>query len=50
MKKEIGMPKNASKAAKKADEKMDKAKGIKEGSPKDLAMDKKIMKQYGKKK
>ena len=30
--KEIGIPKNAPKAAKKADEKMDKAKGIKEGS------------------
>ena len=49
MKKEIGIPKNASKAAKKADEAMDKKKGIKEGSPKDLKADKAIMKKYGKK-
>jgi hypothetical protein len=49
MKKEIGLPKSAPKAAKKADDKMDKAKGIHEGSAKDLAADKKIMKSYGKK-
>ena len=48
-KKEIGIPKGAPKAAKRADERADKAKGIKEGSPKDLAMDRSIMKKFGKK-
>ena len=48
--KEIGMPKGASKAAKAADARMDKKMGVKEGSKKDLAMDKKIMAKYGKKK
>lgn len=49
MKKEIGIPKNAPKAVKKADEKYDKAKGIKEGSNADLKHDKAIIKKYGKK-
>ena len=39
-KKEIGIPKSAPKAVKKADEAMDKKKGIKEGSPADLKADK----------
>lgn len=50
MAKEIGIPKNAPKAAKREDAKMDKAKGIKEGSKADLKADKAIMKKYGKKK
>jgi len=49
MSKEIGMKKNAPKAAKLADDKMDKAKGIKEGSKADLKADKKIMAKYAKK-
>lgn len=44
--KEIGLPANAPKAAKVADEKHDKAKGIKEGSKADLKADRKIMKRY----
>lgn len=48
MKKEIGMPKNAPKKAKAMDEKMDKAKGIKEGSVKDIASDRKIMSKFKK--
>jgi hypothetical protein len=49
MKKEIGMPKNAPKAAKRMDDKIDKAKGIKEGSKADLKADKAIMAKYAKK-
>jgi hypothetical protein len=45
MAKEIGMPKNAPASAKKADDKLDKKKGIKEGSPADLKADKAIMKK-----
>jgi hypothetical protein len=45
---EIGIPKNAPAAAKRADDKMDKAKGIKEGSKADLKADKAIMKKYKK--
>ena len=41
--KEIGIPKNAPKSVKMADEKMDKAKGIKEGSKADLKADKALM-------
>jgi len=48
MVKEIGIPKNAPKRAKMADERLDKKKGIKEGSPKDLKADKEIMRKYGK--
>ena len=48
-KKEVGIPKGASKAAKAADERADKAKGIKEGSRADLKADKAIMAKYGKK-
>lgn len=48
--KEIGIPKNASKAAKKADEAYDKKHNIKEGSKADLKADKKIMAKYDKKK
>ena len=44
--KEIGIPKNAPKAAKMEDEKADKKAHIVEGSKKDLAADKKIMKKY----
>jgi len=47
--KEIGIPKNAPAAAKRADDKADKAKGIKEGSKADLKADKAIMAKYGKK-
>lgn len=46
MAKEIGIPANAPKAVKKADEKHDKAKGIKEGSKADLKADKAIMKRH----
>jgi len=46
MAKEIGIPKKASKKAKAMDEKMDKAKGIKEGSPADLKSDKAVMAKY----
>jgi len=45
MKREIGIPAKAPKAAKIADAKMDKAKGIKEGSKADLKADKAIMKK-----
>lgn len=44
--KEVGIPANASPKVKKEDEKLDKAKGIKEGSKEDLKADKKIMKEY----
>lgn len=50
MAKEIGIPKNASSKAKKADERMDKARGIKEGSKADLRADKAVMAKYGTKK
>jgi hypothetical protein len=43
--KEIGIPKNAPKAVKKADEAKDKKLGIKEGSPRDLKEDARLMKQ-----
>lgn len=46
--KEIGIPKNAPAAVKKADEKHDKAKGIKEGSKADLKADKAIIKKFKK--
>ena len=45
-KKEIGIPKNAPKAVKKADEIMDKKAGVKEGSKADLKKDKEIMARY----
>lgn len=45
---EIGMPKNAPKAAKREDAKIDKAKGIKEGSKADLKTDRAIMRKYKK--
>lgn len=50
MAKEIGMKKSASAKAKAMDKKLDKAKGIKEGSPADLKMDKALMKKYPAKK
>ena len=50
MSKEIGMGKGASSKAKAMDKKMDKVKGIKEGSKADLAADKKIMATYPAKK
>ena len=46
MEKEIGLPKNAPKAVKKADEIMDKKLGVKEGSKADLKKDKEIMARY----
>lgn len=48
--KEVGMPKGASKKAKAMDEKMDKARGLKEGSKADLKADKAIAKNYPAKK
>ena len=45
-KKEIGIPKNALKAVKEADEIMDKKAGVKEGSKADLKKDKEIMARY----
>jgi hypothetical protein len=42
VKKEIGISKNASKAAKALDEKVDKKHGVAEGSKADLKLDKKI--------
>ena len=50
MSKEIGMKKGSSPKAKAMDERMDKKKGIKEGSKADLAADKKIMAKYPAKK
>lgn len=50
MMKERGIPKDASKKIKKADEAKDKKLGIKEGSKKDLALDKKLLKKMGYKK
>lgn len=49
MKKEVGMPRNASKAAKTADAKADKKAGVKEGSKADLVKDKQIAAKYAKK-
>jgi hypothetical protein len=48
--KEVGMPKGASKKAKAMDEKMDKAKNLKEGSKADLKEDKAINKRFPPKK
>ncbi len=48
--KEVGMPKGASKKAKAMDEKMDKARGLKEGSKADIKADKAIAKKYPAKK
>ena len=45
-KKEIGLPKNAPKAVKKADEIMDKKFGVKEGSKADLKKDAELMRRY----
>ena len=42
--KEIGLPKNASKAIKAKDEKFDKKHGLKEGSKADLKADRRLMK------
>lgn len=50
MAKEKGMPPWASKKAKAEDEKMDKAKGMKEGSKSDLKADKAIAKKFPPKK
>lgn len=50
MAKEIGMSPKASKKAKAYDEKVDKAKGLKEGGPRDIAMDKKAMAKFPAKK
>ena len=47
MAREIGIPKGAPKAVKKADEVKDKKLGIKEGSPRDISEDKKLMKKMG---
>ena len=46
MEKEVGLPKNAPKAVKKADEIMDKKLGIKEGSKADLKKDAELMRRY----
>ena len=48
--KEIGMPKNAPSAAKKADEALDAKKGLKEGSKADLKADTATMKKFPAKK
>lgn len=50
MAKEIGMKKLASAKARAMDKKMDKAKGIKEGSKRDIKQDKETMKMYPPKK
>ncbi len=47
MAREIGIPKGAPKAVKKADEAKDKKLGIREGSPRDIKEDKKLMKKMG---
>jgi len=44
VKKEIGISKNASKAVKALDEKVDKKHGVAEGSKADLRLDRKINK------
>ena len=46
--KEIGIPKDAPAAAKRADDKADKAKGVKEGSKADLKADRAILKRFKK--
>ena len=48
--KEVGIPANAPKAAKKEDERKDKKLGIREGSKADLRADRAIMAKYSKKK
>ena len=48
MAREIGIKKNAPKALKALDEKLDRAKNVKEGSKADLAMDRKLMAKAGK--
>jgi hypothetical protein len=50
MSKEVGMKKGASAKAKAYDEKMDKAKGLKEGSKQDLKADKMAMRKFPAKK
>jgi hypothetical protein len=50
MAKEVGISRNASPKAKKMDEKMDKKKGIVEGSKVDLKADKAIMAKFPSKK
>ena len=50
MAKEIGMKKGASAKAKAYDEKADKKRGLKEGSPADLKADKAAMKKFPAKK
>ncbi len=50
MAREVGIPKDASKKAKKMDEAKDKKMGVKEGSKKDLAMDRALLKKEGYKK
>ncbi len=47
MAREVGIPKGAPKAVKKADEAKDKKLGIKEGSKRDISEDKKLMKKMG---
>ena len=49
MKKEIGIPKGASKMVKRMDERADKKAGIKEGSKADLKKDREIMKRFARK-
>lgn len=48
MAREIGIKKGAPKALKALDEKLDRAKSVKEGSKADLAMDRKLMASAGK--
>jgi hypothetical protein len=47
--KEIGIPSNAPKSVKKKDEIIDKKHHVREGSPEDLKMDRKIMREAKKK-
>ena len=44
--KEIGIPKSAPQSVKDKDAKMDKARGIQEGSPEDKKQDAKLMKEH----
>jgi hypothetical protein len=46
MHKEKGLPKNAPPSVKKKDDKMDRDKGIREGSKSDLKVDKQLMLEY----
>jgi len=46
--KEVGLPKNAPKKVKEADEKLDKKNKVKEGSKVDLKMDRRLMAEYKK--